>query len=125
MAGNEVSLVDVVRGLDGLITEAQMADGDTAGLFGVILEVCLYIFIGMVADDLDRVFVCAYGTVAAQTPELALDGAFCGSVGSGLLLEGEVGNVIYDTDGEVVARILLSQLVVYSEYAGGRSILGA
>ena len=117
MAGNEVRLVDVVRGLDGLIAEAQMADGDTAGLLGVILEVGLNIFVGVVADDLDGILVRAYGAVAAQTPEPALDGTFCGGVGSGLLLKGELGYVVNDTDGEVVARILLSELVIYREYA--------
>ena len=41
VAGHEVGLVDVVRGTDGVIAEAQMADGHAAGLLGVILEVCL------------------------------------------------------------------------------------
>ena len=71
----------------------------------------------MVADDLDRVFVSAYGAVAAQTPELALDGALCGGVGSGLLFKRETCDVVYDTDGEVVARSVLLELLINSEYA--------
>ena len=59
----------------GLVAEAQVADGDAAGLLGVILEVCLNVLVGVVADDLDGVLVGANGAVAAQTPELALDGA--------------------------------------------------
>ena len=79
VAGNKVSLVYVIGALDRLIAETQVRNGNTAGLLRVILEVSLNVFIGMVADDLDRVFVSANGTVAAETPELALDCAFrCG-----------------------------------------------
>ena len=76
VAGDEVGLVDVVGALDGLVAEAQVADGHAAGLLGVILEVGLNVLVGMIADDLDGVLVRADGTVAAETPELALDGAF-------------------------------------------------
>ena len=62
-----------------MIAEAQVADGHAAGLLGVVLEVGLNIFIGVVADDLDGVLVRADGAVAAETPELAGDGvkSFC------------------------------------------------
>ena len=83
MARDEVSLIDVVRALDGLVAEAQVADGDAAGLLGVVLEVSLNELIGVVADDLDGVLVRADGAVAAETPELALDGAFCRGVRGG------------------------------------------
>ncbi len=39
VAGDEVGLVDVVGAADGLVAEAQVADGDAAGLLGVVLEV--------------------------------------------------------------------------------------
>ena len=52
-----------------------MADGDAAGLLGVVLEVRLDILIGVVADDLGGVLVGDDSTVTAQTPELALLGA--------------------------------------------------
>ena len=69
VAGNKVGLVYVIGALDRLIAETQVRNGNTAGLLRVILEVSLNVFIGMVADDLDRVFVSANGTVAAETPE--------------------------------------------------------
>ena len=75
VAGDEVRLVDVVGAADGLVAKAQVADGDAARLFGVILEVRLDVLVGMVADDLGGVLVGADGTVAAQAPELALFGA--------------------------------------------------
>ena len=76
VAGHKVSLLDIVGGLDGLLrAEAQVADGDAAGLLGVILEVGLRLQVGVVTDDLDGVLVGADGAVRAQTPELAGGGA--------------------------------------------------
>ena len=117
MAGNKVSLVDVVGALNRLVAKAQVGYGDTACLLRVILEVCLNILVGMVADNLDGVLICANGTVTAQTPELALDSAFCRSVGSGLLGKGQLGNIICNTEGEVVLGSVLKKLVIYSEDA--------
>ena len=125
VAGHEVSLVDVVRRLDGLVAEAQVADGHAAGLLGVILEVGLNILVGMVADDLDGVLVGADGAVAAQAPELAGDGAGRSDQGSGLLFQAEVGDVIHDADGELTLGLGLGQLLKHSEHAAGRRILGA
>ena len=124
VAGNKVSLVDIVRALDGLVAKAQMADGDTAGLLGVILEVGLNILVGMVADDLAGVLVGADSTVTAETPEFAFDGA-SGRGGRSLgLFEREVGHIIDNADGELALHLCLLQLVVNSEDGSRRSILG-
>ena len=124
MSCNEVSLVDVVRALDGLITEAQMRDGDTAGLLRVILEVSLDILVGVVTDDLCRILICSDSTVAADTPELTLNRAGCGGDGCGLLLgKRKTGNIINNTDGEALLGISLLELFVDSEYGRRRSIL--
>ena len=125
VAGHEVSLVDVVGAADGVIAEAQVADGHAAGLLGVVLEVRLNILVGVVADDLDGVLVGAHGAVAAQAPELALDGAFRGGVGGVLLHQGGVGDVVHDAHGEVVLGGVLSQVLIHSEHALGRRVLGA
>ena len=112
VTGHEISLVDVVRALDGLVAEAQMADRDAAGLLGVVLEVGLDELVGVIADDLDGVLVGTDGSVAAETPELACDSA-CGSgVGSGLLVERKTGNVVYDTDCEVRLGSVLREFFV-------------
>ncbi len=93
-----------------------MADGHAAGLLGVVLEVGLHVLVGVVADDLDGVLVRADGTVAAQTPELALDGAGGCGVGSGLDLgQGQVGDVVDDADGELALGLVLLQLLEDSE----------
>ena len=126
VAGDKVGLVDVVRTLDGLVAEAQMADGDAAGLLGVILEVGLDILVGMVADDLDGVLVRADGAVAAKTPELALDGAFGSGVRAVLVLfEGEVRDVVDDADGELMLGRILLQLIVDRKHGRGRRVLAA
>ena len=57
MAGNKISLADVVGGFNGLVAEAQVRNGDAAGFFGVICKVALRVHIGMVADNLDGVLV--------------------------------------------------------------------
>ena len=125
VAGHEVGLVDIVGGADGLVAEAQVADGHAAGLLGVVLEVRLDILVGVVADDLDGVLVGAHGAVAAQAPELDLDGALGRGVGGGLLLQGHVGHVVHDADGELALGGGLGQLLIHREHAGGRGVLGA
>ena len=126
VAGHEVSLVDIIRRTDGLITEAQMADGDAAGLLGIVLEVCLHILVGVVADDLDGVLVGAHGAVTAETPELALDGAGGSGVGAvGILRQGQIGDIVHDADGELALHLGLLQLVIHGEDRGGRRILAA
>ena len=125
MACNEVCLVYVVRTLDGLVAKAQVRDGNAAGLLGVVLEVSLNILVGVVADDLDGVLVGTDSAVAAETPELALNGAFrCGG-GSFNFLEGQTGNIVDDADGELALHLVLLELVVNSKYACGRRILRA
>ena len=125
VAGDEVGLIDIVRALDLVIAEAQVADGHAAGLLGVVLEVGLHELIGMVADDLDGVLVGADGAVTAETPELAGDGALGGGVGRVMLRQGEVGHVVNDADGELTLRVLALELLVDREHGGRRGVLGA
>ena len=126
MAGDKVGLGHVVRRTDRRITKAQVRDGDAAGLLGVVLEVGLDVLVGVVADDLNRVLVGADGTVATQTPELALDGA--GGCGVGRILglgQAQVGHVIDNADGELALGLVLLELLEDSERGRGRRILAA
>ena len=125
MACNEVCLVDVVRALDLLVAEAQVTDGDAAGLLGVVLEVSLNVLVGVVADDLDGVLVSADGAVAAETPELALNGAFCRSGGSSLFGQREVSHVVNDADGELTLHLVFLKLIVNGKDGCRRSVLRA
>ncbi len=126
MAGHEVGLGDVVRGADRGIAEAQVRNGHAASLLGVVLEVRLDVLVGVVADDLDGVLVGANGAVAAQAPELALDGA--GGRGVGRILglgQGQVGHVIDNADGELALGLVLLELLEDSERGRGRRVLAA
>ena len=80
MAGNKVSLINIVGALYGLVAETEVRNCNTAGFLRVILEVSLNIFIGMVAYNLNRVFVCTNGTVSAETPEFTLCSTFSSCV---------------------------------------------
>ena len=117
VAGNKVGLVYVIGALNRLIAETQVRNGNTAGLLRVILEVSLNVFIGVVADNLNGVFVSTDGTVAAETPELTLNSAFSCGVRSLFLGERKVGNIIVNTDGEVVLGLCLIKLLVNCENA--------
>ena len=64
----------------------------------------------MVAYDLDGVLVSANGTVRAKTPELAAFSALGSGIGIFGDRQGQFGNVILDTDGE----LRLAVVVVYS-----------
>ena len=126
MAGDEVGLVDVVGAADGLVAEAQVADGDAAGLLRVVLEVGLDVFVGVVADDLRGVLVGADRAVAADAPELALDRAGRAGDGGGLDFgEAEVRHVVDDADGEAGFGGVLGELRVDREDAAGRRVLAA
>ena len=77
MTGNEVSLCDIVGGLDFAVAETKVRNRNAAGFLTVILEISLNIFLGVVTDDLDGVFVGANGSVAAESPEFAGYCALC------------------------------------------------
>ena len=105
-----VRVFDQVRLHDGLFAEAQVGNGDAAGLLGVIGEIALGIHIRMVTDDLDGALVGANGTVGTQAPEFAALGSLGGSVkdlGAG---QGGIVHVIVNAYGEAVLRCRLTQV---------------
>ena len=105
VARDEVRLIDEVGALDRFVAEPQVGNGDTARLLGVVSEISLRVFFGVVADDLDRVLVAADGAVRAETVELAADRA--GGSRVDLLGDGQraPGHVVVDADGEVAHRL--------------------
>ena len=124
MAGYEVSHGDVVSAADGFVAETQVGLGYAAGLLGVVFKVCLCILVGVVADDLDGILVCANGTVGAQTPELAGDDALaCGNdvFTNG---QGQEGDIIFDAHGEVILLCAV-HVVVNSLHLSGGGVLGS
>ena len=111
VARHEVCLGDIVRRANSVIAEAQVADGDTTGLLGVVLEICLNVLVGMITDNLDGVFVGANRTVAADAPELTLDSSFgCGIGSIRIFWQRQVGNIIHNTDRKLMTRLILLEL---------------
>ena len=106
VAGNEVRVIDQVGGVDGGMSEAQMRNGYAARLFGVIGKVSLCIHVGVVADNLNGVLVGANRTVGAETPELTGGGSLRSCIRVLFGFEGQVGHVVFDTDGELRFAIL-------------------
>ncbi len=125
MAGDKVSLVDIIGRTDRMVAETQMRNGHAAGLLGVVLEVRLYILVGVVADDLDGVLVRTNRAVAAKAPEFAFGRAFRRSVRGGDFGQGGVGHVVHDADGKLALGRARLELLVNSEYRGRGRILGA
>ena len=123
---NKVSLGDVIGGLDRRMTESQVGHCQTAGLLGVVVKVTLCVHIGVVADDLDGVLVCADGTVRTEAPELAgLRACRCG-IRVLVCFEGQVRNIVHDADGELLLRIVaLFHVAVNSDDVSRLRILGA
>ena len=118
VAGNEVRRVDKVFALNGGLAEAQVRNGDAARFLGIVEEISLRVHIGMIADDLDRVFVRAHRAVRSETVEFARGGAF----GRGVVLfreiERGVRHVLVNTDGEVVFGLLRFEVLVNRKHHG-------
>ena len=124
VASNVVSLVNFIGGADLALTETQGRNGYATTLLGVVGEVALSIHVGVVTDDLDGVFVSTNGTVGAVTPEFASDAIFRSSNNRSANFERGVGNIINDTNGEVVLRSVSLEVFIYSDKLCWSNILG-
>ena len=123
VAGNEVGHRDIVGGMDRLMSEAQVALGDAAGLLGVVLKIGLGVLIGVIANDLDGVLIGADRTVGTETPELAGDDALAGGHDVFSDRQRRKGDVVIDADGEVVL-LFSGHVVEHGFHVGGDGVLG-
>ena len=119
MAGNKVCHSHIIGAANRFMAKAQMASCETAGLLGIILEVSLYILVGIVSDDLAGIFVCTDGSVRPKPPELAGDNALASCDDVFTYRQGSVCYVIDNTDGEVI--LLLTFHVVIDSFDLSRS----
>ena len=125
VAGHEVGLVDQIGALDGLLAKAQVGYGDAARLFGVVGKVSLRKHVGVVADDLDGVFVRADRAVRTQTPEFAGGGALGGGVGVFLDLKRQLGHIVLNADGEALLGTGGLHVAHHRNDLGRGGVLGA
>ena len=66
MTCHEISCRDEICRLNLVLSESQVGNRDTAGLLGIIAEISLCVQIRIIADNLNRTLIRAYGTVRAQ-----------------------------------------------------------
>ena len=113
MAADEGSVVftDEIRGMDRIRAEAQVGGGGGAGLLGVVFEVALGPVVGVQANDFDGVLVGTDGTIGTQTEEHAVHGAAFRQQEVRIVGDGLEGDIIFNTDGEVVQRAVLLHFV--------------
>ena len=124
MTSNEVCVLCYqVAGTDRCVTETQVRSCDTTGFLCIVFEVSLCVFVCVVTDDLDGVFVCTNSTVGAQTPEFTGYCAVVGQVGFFCYIDVCVGDIINDTNCEVVFLCTL-HVVEYSDDLTGCNVFG-
>ena len=99
---DEIRGVDQIGALDRARREAQVRDRDRAGLLGVVNEVTLAVVRGVFADDLRCFFVRADGSVATKTVEDAATNVVGFGIVVRIVFDARIGDVVFDTDGEVV-----------------------
>ena len=76
VASHEVRRLNLIRGADRRIAEAEVRAGETARFLRVVREVCLAILVRIVADNLHGVLVGTDCTVCAEAVELGFEDAF-------------------------------------------------
>ena len=111
VTGDEVGLLDEVARTNRSRSEAQVGDGDRAGFLRVVDEVALGVVVGLFTDDLDGVLVGADGAVGTESEEDAAEDVLGRDVEVVVDLEGCVGDIVDDADGEVVLGFVGRQVV--------------
>ena len=114
MAGYKIRMIYKVCRFDWFFSESQVRTCNTAGFLSVILEISLYIKICMITNDLDGIFVCANSTVRAKSPEFTAYGSFRCSVDGFRYRQGQMCNIIFDSDRKVILRCILLHVFVDS-----------
>ena len=127
VAADEGSVIftDEIRGMDRIRAEAQVGGGGGAGLLGVVFEVALGPVVGVQTDDLDGVLVGTDGTIGTQTEEHAVHGAAFRQQEVRIVGDGLEGDVIFNTDGEVVQRAVLLHFIEDTLDHSRGEVLGA
>ena len=124
VTGDKVGRGDQVGCADLLLAEAQMTGGHTAGLLGVVDEICLNFVVGAVADNLDRVLVGANGSIGTEAVEhcrVAVERNLVVRIE----VEAATGDVILDADHAVVHRLVFGQVVENGLGHAGAELVGA
>ncbi len=112
MASHKIRRLYLISGTDRRVAETKVRTSETTALLGIVREVRLTIFLGIVADNLDRVFVCTDSTISAKAVEFSFKDAFAAE--SLFFFERKrcKRNVINNTECKVVFRFGEIEIVV-------------
>ncbi len=125
VASHEVGRRNEIRGADREVAEAEVRAGEAARLLGVVGEVCLTVFVGVVADDLDGVLVGSDCAISAKTEELGLEHSLVAYADFGKLGKGKVSHVVDDAHREAVLGLGKSEIVIDGKNLCGSGVLRA
>ena len=108
-----------------MVAEAEVRAGEAARLLGVVAEVSLAVFVGVVADNLHRVLVGTHRSVGTEAEELSLEeaGVVYREFGDGW--QREECEVVYDAYCEVILGFGELEVVEDGQNLGRRCVLGA
>lgn len=131
VAGDKVSLVNQISGLDRIIRKTQVRRRHRTGFAGIVNEVALAVLAGVFGNNLNRVFVGADGAVSTQTEEYGADDVF--GLGVNRIVERQRGlaDVVGNADREAVERFGSSAVVINGldharrKFFGGQAVATA
>ncbi len=101
-----------------------MGDGHAARFLGVILKVTLRVIGSFLTNDLDRVFVCADGTIRTKTEEHCLDDIVGQNFETGIKAQAQIGDIILNADRKMRFRAIICQVIEHAFDHGRCEILG-
>ena len=104
MAPHKIRLANQIRGPDRRVAEPKMGYGEAPGLFGVIIKVCLYVFIRMVSYDFDGIFIGADSTVPSQPPEFTTNSGRRTSIYKFPDIQGQMGDIVRNPQSKTRSR---------------------
>jgi len=124
VTSHKVFFGNQILAVDGGFAKTQMAAGDATRFFAVVLEIALHIHVGVVADDLDAVFVGTHGSIGAQAPEFEADGAFRDGVKLFVQRQAEMGDIVFDAHGEAMEAFGHEVFIGGKHHGGGELLAG-
>ena len=131
MAGDKIRAADQIGGTDRFRPEPQMRHGHAAGFLGIINEITLGVIVRAFADDFDGILVRAHRAVGAQAVKHRANHIV--RLGRKFVVHRQAGagNIVIDADGEMIFRLLRSEIVEHGldhrrrEFLRGQTVTAA
>ena len=125
VAGNVISLLNEVFGLNGVLADTDVGDGETARLVGIVDGVGLSVEVGVLDNHLHSIVRGTDSTIGTVTPEDALFDVVGESGKRGTVVERSVAQIIIHTNDEAVSGLGSIQVIEASLDHGRSEVLTA